>query len=467
MKKPVLLIVDDDKNTREGLDRALKHRYEVYVAENATRALEIMRESAVDAVLSDIRMPGMDGLTLMKRTLARSPAPVCILMTAYGSIDKAVEAMKVGASDYVTKPYDLDDVEMRLEKALRARDIEYENVSLKKQLDDRYGLEGIIGNSDAMKKVLDMIRHAAPTQATVLLEGESGTGKELVAHAIHQLSPRAKGPFIAVHCAALSSNLVESELFGHEKGSFTGASERRPGRFELADGGSLFLDEVSEIDASTQTKLLRVLEERRFERVGGRKTIETDIRLIAATNKNLKALVEKGEFREDLFFRLNVVNIDIPPLRHRLDDVPMLCKSFVSEFAQKNGKAVSDISDGALAMLSAYSWPGNVRELRNAIEKMVIFSRGKKLSPKDIPSDIRSAVGQPDGSSGGESNSPGFAPASMEEAEKMMIMSALRQHHGNRTNAAKQLGISRRTLHRKLKQYQDLEAKAKQANDEG
>lgn len=457
MKKPILLIVDDDKNTREGLERALKDKYEVYAAENGTRALEIMQESTVDAVLTDIRMPGMDGLTLMKRVLARTPTPVCILMTAYGSIDKAVEAMKRGAADYVTKPYDLDDVEMRLQKALRSRDIESENVSLRKQLDDKYGLENIIGASDAMRQVFEVVKQAAPTQATVLLQGESGTGKELVAHAIHRLSPRAQGPFIAVHCAALSANLIESEIFGHEKGAFTGATERKPGRFELADGGSLFLDEVSEIDASTQTKLLRVLDERRFERVGGRSTIETDIRLIAATNKNLKAMVEKGSFREDLFFRLNVVNIDIPPLRNRLEDVPMLAKGFLSEFAERNAKAVDDISEAAMDMLSSYSWPGNVRELRNAIEKMVVLARGKKLLPKDVPDDIKGAIGADGNGAAQGGRSPGFAPASMEEAEKMMILSALRQNHGNRTNAAKQLGISRRTLHRKLKHYEDME----------
>ena len=453
MKNPTLLIVDDDRSTREGLEKALKRKYEVYVAESAERALEILGNISVDIVLSDIRMPGMDGLTLLHRILARNPQPACMLMTAYGSIEKAVEAIKQGASDYIAKPYSLDDLEMRLQKALRARTIEAENRSLRSQLDDKYGLENIVGSSESMQRIFDLIRQVAPTQATVMVLGESGTGKELVARATHGLSPRAKAPFVAVHCASLSQNLMESELFGHEKGAFTGAAERRIGRFEIADGGTLFLDEISELDRSTQTKLLRVLEERCFERVGGSTTIKVDIRLIVATNRNLKKLVEKGGFRDDLYFRLNVVSIELPPLRERRSDIPLLCNSFIRELSEKNGKAVLSLSPEAASMLESYDWPGNVRELRNIIETMIVLAKGPKLTARDIPSDIRNSAG----SSGLKDEPAGsmsaVAPSSMEQAERMMITNALKNHDGNRTKAALQLGISRRTLHRKLQQY--------------
>ena len=451
MKKPILLVVDDDTNTRQGLELALKEKYDVRLAESADTALKILLETTVDAMLSDIRMPGMDGLSLLQRALARSPQPVCILMTAYGSIDKAVEAIKRGAADYVTKPYNLDDLEMRLDRALHSRTIESENARLLDELDSRYGLANIIGNSPSMLKVCELIKQAAPTQATVLVRGESGTGKEIVAHAIHQLSSRSKGPFIAVHCAALSQTLMESELFGHEKGAFTGANERRVGRFEQADGGTLFMDEVSEIPPSAQTKLLRVLEERCFERVGGSKTVEVDIRLISATNKNLKSLTDSGAFRSDLYFRMNVVDIDLPPLREHMEDLPLLCRHFLDELARENNKNIEDVSPEVLNVFSSYSWPGNVRELRNAIERMIVFSRGSKLTARDIPPEIRKAAGKED--EAGRWPEKGAAPVSMEQAEKMMIVRALEQNDDNRTRAAKQLGISRRTFHRKLKQF--------------
>jgi len=453
MKKPVILLVDDDRNTRQGLQKALAGKYEVVLAESADRALEILKETTVDLLLSDVRMPGMDGLTLLQRALARSPQPVCIMMTAYGSIETAVEAMKRGASDYVTKPYSLDDLEIRIEKALRSRTLEAENASLQEQLNDKHGMENIIGESEQMHKVLDLIRQAAPTQASVLLQGESGTGKELVAHAIHRLSPRAKGPFVAVHCAALSQNLIESELFGHEKGAFTGANERRIGRFEMADGGTFFLDEVSEIPLPTQAKLLRVLEERCLERVGGGKTITVDIRLVAATNRNLKQMVTDGLFRNDLYFRMNVVNIDLPPLRERTPDVAIFCRHFLKEFNQANGKNVTDISSDAMHALSTYSWPGNVRELRNAIERMVIFSHGTRLTLRDVPVDVKAAIGNTPDRNGHSRSVIDALPESMDQAEKSMILTSLKLCNGNITRAAQRLGISRRTFHRKLKQY--------------
>ncbi|MFH0953849.1 MAG: sigma-54 dependent transcriptional regulator [Verrucomicrobiota bacterium] len=445
-KKPVILIVDDEKNTREGLARALGRGYDVLLAESGPRALNVLGENAVDVLLSDVRMSGMDGLTLMQRALARTPAPVCILLTAYGTIETAVEAMKRGAYDFLTKPVHLDRLELLLQRALRERDMETENRQLHQQLDARFGLEQIVGQSIPMQEVFDTIRQVAPTRATVLIQGESGTGKELVAHAIHRLSAQAHGPFIPVHCAALSQNLLESELFGHEKGAFTGAVERRRGRFELADGGTLFLDEVAEIDPGTQVKILRVLEERKFERVGGQETVEVDVRLIAATNRDLKKLVEEGKFREDLFYRLYVVVIHIPPLRDRREDIPMLLQHFLQELLRENQKKIEGITPEALDILTSYPWPGNVRELRNVMERMVVLSRGDKLTVRDIPAGVRDSA-QHRGAAlprGG---------VSLEEAEKQLILNALQAHGGNRTQAAAQLGISRRTLHRKLNEY--------------
>ena len=451
--KVVVLVVDDDKNTRDGLERALRREYEVLTAESAERALAIMGDSQVDILLSDVRMPGMDGLVLLQRALAGNPRLICILLTAYGNVETAVEAMKRGAYDFLAKPVNLDHLDLLLKRALRSREVESENLSLREQLDDKFGLENIIGNARPMQQVFDVIRQAAPTNATVLVQGGSGTGKELVAHALHRLSPRVNGPFVAVHCAALSDTLLESELFGHEKGAFTGAASRRRGRFELADGGTLFLDEISEIDMSVQVKLLRVLEERQFERVGGDETVEVDIRLIVATNRNLRALVDEGKFREDLFFRLDVVSIDLPSLAERRDDIPLLCGHFLKEFNESNQKNLSGITPDAMNVLSAHAWPGNVRELRNTIEKMVVLSRGDRLTMRDIPLKIRSDadVGARSGTSVAAATDAG---GSLADAERTMIYSVLKQHGDNRTQAAKALGISRRTLHRKLNRYE-------------
>lgn len=455
MKKPVILIVDDEKNAREGLARALQKNYEVLLADNGQRALEMLGEKPVDVLLSDVRMPAMDGLTLLQRALARAPQPLCIMLTAYGSIELAVEAMRRGAYDFMTKPINLDRLEMVLQRALRTRDIEVENRQLHEQLDARYGLESLIGNSPAMHEVYETVRQVAPARTTVLVEGESGTGKELVAHAIHRLSPRARGPYVAVHCAALSPTLLESELFGHEKGSFTGATERRRGRFELADGGTLFLDEIGEIEPATQVKILRVLEERKFERVGGQETVEADVRLITATNRDLKKMVEEGKFREDLYYRLFVVAIKLPPLRDREGDLPLLIQHFVTDFAKENGKKLDGITPDAVAALSAYRWPGNVRELRNVIERMVVLSRGDRLTVRDIPAAIRTEL--PADMAGAV---PKGGALSLEDSERTMIVRALRNHDGNVTKAAVDLGISRRTLHRKLNEYGLRDGKA-------
>jgi two-component system response regulator AtoC len=391
-------------------------------------------------------------LKIFQRALARNPQLICILLTAYGSVEAAVDAMKRGAYDFLTKPVNLDHLDLLLQRALRSSQIETENQSLREQLDSKYGMESIIGNSPRMIELFDTIRQAAPSPATVMIQGESGTGKELVAQAIHRLSSRSKGPLVPVHCAALTSSLLESELFGHEKGAFTGATGLRRGRFEMADGGTLFLDEIAEIDQSLQVKLLRVLEERTFERVGGGKSISVDIRLVVATNKDLRALVREGTFREDLFFRLDVVNIVLPPLRDRLLDVPLLCDHFLRSFCEQSGKTLDGFTAEAANTLSIYHWPGNVRELRNTVEKMVVMARGDKLTIRDVPANIREETRNLPGT-GSTGTSFAGAADSLADAEEKMIFAALRKHNDNRTNAAQELGISRRTLHRKLKQY--------------
>lgn len=459
--RPVILVVDDEKNTRDGLRRALGGEYNIRLAENADSALRELADGKVDIMLSDVRMPGMDGLTLLRRARAQYPDLISILLTAYGNIETAVEAMKQGAYDFLTKPINLDHLDLLVRRALRSREVESENMRLQRQLDKRYGMENIIGNSVAMEEVFDIIRQAAPTQASVLILGPSGTGKELVAHALHRLSSRSRGPFVAVHCAALSTSLLESELFGHEKGAFTGATARRKGRFEAADGGTLFLDEVSEIEPSIQVKLLRVLEERCFERVGGDETVEVDIRLIAASNRDLRAMVAAGEFREDLFFRLDVVSINLPPLSRREADIPLLCNHFLNEYRQKNGKNIKGLSPEAMDLLCAYDWPGNVRELRNTIEKMVVLARGERLTPRDVPAAIQESIrgGAPESRLSATAALPS---GSLAEVERAKVLAALRKHNGNRTRAATELGISRRTLHRKIREYKERFPEAEQ-----
>jgi DNA-binding NtrC family response regulator len=443
-EKPTLLIVDDEKTTRDGLRAALEERYDVYVAEDAKAAFELLESENFDVMLTDFRLPNEDGMKLIARAKSLAKPPICILMTAYGSEELAVDAMKRGADDYIAKGrLQIEELEMRIARALKQQNLEVENVSLRKQLDAKFGLENIIGESPAMKEIFEVVQQVAPTRATVLVLGESGTGKELIAKAVHQLSPRAKMPFVTVHCAALAPTLLESELFGHEKGAFTGAHEKRIGRFEQAQGGTLFLDEIGEIDATIQVKLLRFLGERTFERVGSNKTLSADVRLVAATNKNLEELVKAGEFREDLFFRLRVVEIELPPLRERAGDVPLLAQSFLREFAQENGKPVNDFTADALQALMNYSWPGNVRELRTAMEHAVVLCRGDKISARDLPPSVR-------GGAAGSAPLLARNDLTVKEAEKQLIIRALKETNGNRTLAAKRTGMSRRTFHRKL-----------------
>jgi DNA-binding NtrC family response regulator len=454
MTPPTLLIVDDEKTQREGLRAALEDRYDVYLADDAKSAMELLEREHFDVLLTDFRLPNEDGMKLIARAKSLSKPPICILMTAYGSEEIAVEAMKRGADDYIAKGrLQIDELELRIARALRHQNLEVENVALRQQLDSKFGLEHVVGESPAMQAVLEMVSQVSPTRATVMLQGESGTGKEMIAKVIHQLSPRARQPMVTVHCAGLASTLLESELFGHEKGAFTGAHERRIGRFEQAQGGTLFLDEIGEIDAGLQVKLLRFLGERTFERVGSNKTMTADVRVIVATNRNLEAMVKAGTFREDLFFRLRVVELWLPPLRERLPDIPLLAQAFLREFASENGKTVSHINSEALDLMLRYSWPGNVRELRSAVEHAVVFCRGDKITARDLPASVRN----PSAGVTEEESSPQTAvlkDLSMKGAEKELIIRALKETDGNRTLAAKRLGMSRRTLHRKIKDYQ-------------
>ncbi len=439
-----ILIVDDEKNTRDGLRNALDADFDVYVAADADGAMKTMEAMPVDVLLTDLRLGGEDGMSLIGRALQLSKPPVCIMMTAYGSVDAAVEAMRKGAYDFVTKPVNIDRLELLIKRALKDRATREENRELRERVGRQMTIGGMIGRSPVMTEVFDTIKQVAPSKATVLIQGESGTGKELAAHAIHHLSPRAKEKFLAVHCAALAPELLASELFGHEKGAFTGAFERRIGRFEQAKGGTLFLDEIGEIDASTQVKILRVLGERTFERVGGSQTLQADVRLIAATNKDLAKLVAEGKFREDLYFRLHVVPLTMPPLRDRKVDIPLLVDAFLKESATENGKAYRELVPEAMTAVLDYDWPGNVRELRTAIEHGVVMATGPRITLRDLPATLRNGKPvSPTTTSGG---------LNLQETETALILRALEDCRGNRTDAAQMLGISRRTLHRRLKE---------------
>lgn len=470
-----ILIVDDEKHTREGLRQWLEDDFDVYVAADRAEALEVLKNETIDVMVTDLRLGADDGMELVDTALTMARPPVVIMMTAYGGVDTAVEAMRRGAWHFVTKPLNMDELEMLIRRAVKSRTLEQENTSLKRQVEEKFGLDRILGKAPVMQQVFDTVRQVAGTKATVLIQGESGTGKELVAHAIHNLSGRPKAKLVIVHCAALSPQLLESELFGHERGAFTGATERRIGRFETADGGTLFLDELGEIDQSTQVKLLRALGERTIERVGGNAPIKVDVRVIAATNKDLARQVEEGKFREDLYFRLNVVGVHMPPLRERREDIPMLAHAFLQEIAKENGRNLKEIAPDAMAAMMAWNWPGNVRELRAAIEHGVVMSRGTRLSLNHLPATLRGeqralllpgpgagsaapqAAAQPGCAAPVAAVPPSHLSGGMpenlnlEEMERLFIVEALRRARESRSDAAKMLGISRRTLHRKLK----------------
>ena len=477
---PTVLIVDDEKPTREGLRLALEDDFDCYVAANAAEALEYLKNDPIDVMLTDLRLGDDDGMKLLDEALKLPKPPVCIMMTAYGSVDTAVEAMRRGAYHFVTKPLNLDEVDLLIKRALRSRTLEHENKELRKQVERKFSIEGILGQSEVMKPVLETVQQVAPTRATVLIEGESGTGKELVAHALHNLSGRPKQKMVVVHCAALSPQILESELFGHEKGAFTGAQDRRIGRFELADGGTLFLDEIGEIDASVQVKLLRALGEHTIERVGGNKPIKVDVRVVAATNKDLAKLVEEGKFREDLYWRLRVVTIHMPPLRERKSDIKILADHFLKEMAHANGKTVKPLGEDVMPALMNYDWPGNVRELRTAIEHGVVMSNAPRVLLKHLPSYLSNSGGpglrvpvlQPAKSGDATApagvlpmHAPGF-DLNVERMEKLFIREALERTNHNRTEAAVLLGLSRRTMQRKLKEMDMVRKKKKPAAEE-
>ena len=451
-----ILIVDDEKHTRDGLRQSLEDDFDVYVAANAAEAMEVLKNESVDVMLTDLRLGNDDGMKLLEAALQMPKAPVAIMMTAYGSVDTAVEAMRRGAYHFVTKPLNLDEVDLLIKRALRSRKLEVENVALKKQVERKYSVQGILGQAEVMKPIIETIEQVAPTKATVLIEGESGTGKELVARALHNLSGRPKDKLVIVHCAALSPQLLESELFGHEKGAFTGASDKRIGRFELADGGTLVLDEIGEIDASTQVKLLRALGEHTIERVGSSKPIKVDVRVVAATNKDLAKMVEEGKFREDLYWRMRVVTIHMPPLRERKSDIPLLTEHFLKDLAHANGKAFKPLGEDAMPALMAYNWPGNVRELRTVVEHGVVMSNSTRVMLKHLPGYL-SGQGSAAPRLQGQISSAGTASAAqlpqdlnLERMERRFIEEALQRTHNNRTDAADLLGLSRRTLQRKL-----------------
>lgn len=455
MQTHSVLIVDDEKSTRDGLRAALEDKFEVYVAEDAASAMRLLEQESLDVLLTDLRMAGEDGLALIKRAKSLPKPPICILMTAYGSEELAVRALKEGADDYLSKgKLQLDEVEFRIQKALRSRTLESENEQLHRRLETTYKPKGglIVGESPALKEALDIVEQVAPARTTVLITGESGTGKEVIAKTIHQQSPRARGPMVTVHCAGLPANLLESELFGHEKGAFTGAHERRIGRVEAAQGGTLFLDEIGEVDPATQVKLLRFLGERTFERLGSSKTLQSDVRVLAATNKDLLGLVKAGQFREDLYYRLAVVTLELPPLRRRVSDIPLLANAFLKEFATENNRNITGFETAAMDLLLHYRWPGNIRELRAAIEHAVVLCRGSMITANDLPPQVRIPPAEITRLETQEKLASGKLTA--KEAERQLYLHALQEAKGNRTLAARKLAVSRRTLHRKMHELQ-------------
>jgi DNA-binding NtrC family response regulator len=443
-----ILVVDDEDNARRAIVTILgEEGYEVAEAANGVDALARIAEFSPAVVLSDVRMPHMDGLTLLKKAREQGTDATFVMMTAFASVETAVEAMRAGADNYLVKPLDADAVLVILGKALEKRSLRREAESLRDQVRERTRFHNIIGDSPQLQGVYDVVRRAASTRATVLILGESGTGKELIAQALHQESPRKDKAFVRVHCAALSENLLESELFGHEKGSFTGAVARKEGRFELADGGTLFLDEIGEISPAVQVKLLRVIQQREFERVGGTQTIKVDVRIVAATHRDLAAEVKAGRFREDLFYRLNVVSLTLPPLRERKSDIPSLVNHFLDKYGDNYGKQVKGLAPGTLQALLAHDWPGNIRELENAIERAVVLAQGPELTTDDLPPVLRGP--RPMGSS-----SSNLIPgASMATIEREAILRTLEMVQGSTSRAAEILGISVRKIQYRLKEY--------------
>ncbi len=440
---PAILIVEDEPKMLRLLDLRLQEEgFITRTAPDAETGLKVLGKETVDLVVTDFKLPGMNGLELLKEVRRRDPAMPVVLMTAYGSVETAVDAMKAGASDYVLKPFSLDEMALVVQKELDARRLRDENRSLREALGQRYSYRNIVARGAKMQEVLSLVERIAPTNSTVLLGGESGVGKDLIARAIHEHSRRASGPFIKLNCTAIPENLLESELFGYEKGAFTGANTSKPGKFELADKGTIFLDEIGDVPAAIQVKLLRVLQEREFERLGGTKTIKVDVRLLAATNRNLRSALEQGTFREDLYYRLNVVPIDIPPLREHKEDIPELVNHFLARLNRESGKHISGITPAALQCLMNFHWPGNIRELENIMERAVALARGPVLEASDVHLDSERTAAAP----------PAFLPEGMtlDGWEDEMIREALRRANGNKSQAARLLGLSRNALRYRL-----------------
>ena len=444
-----ILVVDDDASHRTMLTAVLSAEgYQVKDADDGDTACREVEKNIFDLVLMDLRMNRMHGDAAQKKIYAISPGTPVVIMTAYGSVRSAVTALKAGAHDYLTKPIDVEELKILVAKTLHHRKLEEENLNLKERLDARFDFGDIIGRSPSMRELFETLSLVAPSEASVLIQGESGTGKELVANALHHNSPRRDHPFVKVNCAALPETLLESELFGHEKGSFTGATGPKKGRFQMADRGTLFLDEIAEMTPATQAKILRVLQEREFEPVGGTRTVKVDTRIISASNRNLEDEITAGRFREDLFFRLNVVMIKVPPLRNRSADIPLLADYFLERYAEKNHRRLKGFHPRAMDLLLQHPWPGNVRELENVVERGVIMARGDRVGPEHLPGALQ----------GQASNEPAHAPVlasgrSLKEVEKEMILKTLEDMGGNRTHTSAMLGISRRTLQLKLKEY--------------
>lgn len=446
-----VLIADDEMIMRKFLAETMRRKkVDVDLANNGLEAIKMLEnDPTYDLLITDIKMPGADGVSVLKKAKELYPDMPVIIMTAYGTIENAVEAMKIGAEDYLLKPFSPDQIEMILKKLEDRRTLINENKYLRAELNKEYGFGEFIGKSPKMMQIYETINKIADSKASILIQGESGTGKELIARAIHYNSQRNNRPFIKVNCAALSETLLESELFGHEKGAFTGAITKRQGRFELAHTGTILLDEISEISTAIQVKLLRVLQEREFERVGGMKTIKIDTRVISTTNRDLKKAIADGEFREDLFFRLNVIPLFVPPLRERKEDIPLLADYFLNSFAQENHKEPIEISKAAMDVLMSHNWPGNVREFENLMERLVVMDFAKVIKPEHLPMDFCSHHNP----ANINTKTTSASPVSLEEMEKEMIMNTLQQMNGNRTKAAQSLGISVRTLRNKLSQY--------------
>jgi DNA-binding NtrC family response regulator len=449
MDKPRILLVDDDKNTADGLKKILlQDGYDTGCTYTGNEALDLIEAEHFDIVITDMKLPDISGFSIIEKVKKENIDIAVVMITAFSSIQTAIDAMKKGADDYLTKPVNIEELELILKKILERQLLILQNKELKQKLKDKYNFSGIIGNTPEIQLIFKTITEIAPTAATVLIYGDTGTGKELIANAIHYSSDRKDKPFVALHCASLSEGVLESELFGHEKGAFTGAISQRRGRFELANGGSLFLDEVGEMNSHVQIKLLRVLETGKFERVGGEKTIESDVRIIAATNRDLEKEIKEGRFREDLYYRLNVINLKLPLLRERKEDIGLLIDNFLVKYSKKNKKDIKGITPQSAKLLDNYDWPGNIRELENAIERAVVMARNEYIEPNDLPSNINVNTKK--------SRKENFripSGATMKEIEKKVIIETLQTTNGSKSKAAKILGISTRKIEYKIKEW--------------